>query len=376
MLEGKGHCEHGEFELRDGCPQCMAERKAEAEVNSPENVAKRIAAVQPQPIIVKVRFFSESSNEYRDTEYAYFSKEPLKVGDIVMEPVRGGTASKAMVSTIGVNEGDIAAFKDKVKTIPAASILQAELRPEQEEMEEPVEIVGEILQQPDAESPPLVTTAIKKPAGETAVALRPGEDIEAHDCFLEAQKLLDIAKSRAITTLEESKAANNDLALISKLTKLMDGKMKALLAPHKLETDAIRGTYKYLMAPILEANSITKNKMLAFDTKQRQIQAEQERINQQRLAAAQAEMNLKGELSESVNLVEVEKAPERVRTDMGTSFKTDRWKYKIDDINQLPREYMLPDDAQLSAIAKKHHDKKPVPGVTFYNDPYYKVRTK
>jgi len=278
LLEGKGHCEHGEFDLRTGCPTCTAARREEASVNSPENIAKRIAAVQP----------------------------------------------------------------------------------EQAEMETGLNSEGLTLVEVE----------------ETAVALRPFEDYEAHDCFLESERVLEIAKSRVITTLEESQAANADLALISKLTKQMDNKRKTLLAPSKEEADAIRDTYKYLMGPIIEANSITKNKMLAFDTKQRQIQAEQERINQQRLAAAQAEMNLKGELSESVNLVEVEKAPERVKTDMGTSFKTDRWKYKIDDINQLPKEYMLPDDAQLSAIARKHHDKKPVPGVTFYNDPYYTVRTK
>ncbi len=354
MLEGKGQCEHGEFDLREGCPKCTAARREEAEVNSPENIAKRIAEVQPKPIIVKVCFFSESQKEYGTTEYTYFSEVPLKIGDIVMAPVRG-TTSKARVSAIDVNEGDIAAFKDKVKTIPSSLVVEGLGTP----------IPEESLFLPGAS---LVE--------ETSIALRPFEDYEAHDCFLESEKVLEIAKSRTITTLEESQAATNDLSLISRLTKLMDGKLKALLAPHKVETDEIRDTYKYLMAPIIEANSITKSKMLAFDAKQRQLQQEQERINQQKLATAQAEMELKGELTESVNLVDVKKAPERVKTDMGTSFKTDRWKYRIDDIIQIPKEYMIPDDAQLSAIAKKHHDKKPVAGVTFYNDPYYAVRIK
>jgi len=292
----KGKCEHGEFELSEGCPLCIAKRKGaglppgfteqdveDAEVNSPENIAKRIATVQPVP-------------------------------DSVVEKMEADAKAAGFPS---VNEEN-----------------------------------------------------------ETAVALRPFEDYEAHDCFLESERVLEIAKSRTITTLEDSQEANNDLSLISRLTKVMDGKLKALLAPHKVETDEIRATYKYLMGPIIEANTITKSKMLAFNQEQRRIQQEQERINQQRLEAAQAEMNLKGELTESVNLVEVVKAPERVKTELGTSFKTDRWKYRIDDINQLPREYMIPDDAMLSSIAKKHHDKRAVAGVTFYNDPYYTVRTK
>jgi len=355
LLEGKGHCEHGEFDIREGCPMCMAARREEAEVNSPENIAKRIAEVQPKPIIVKVCFFSETQNEYSDTEYTYFSEVPLKIGDLVMAPVRGGTTSKARVSAIDVNEGDIAAFKDTVKTIPSG-------------------LVAEGLGAPNPKESLFLPGASL--VEETAVALRPYEDYEAHDCFLQSERVLEIAKARVITTLEESKLANDDLSLISKLTKLMDGKRKVLLAPSKEEADAIRDTYKYLMAPIIEANSITKSKMLAFDAKQRQIQQEQERINQQKMATAQAEMNLKGELSESVNLVEVVKAPERVKTELGTSFKTDRWKYRIDNIKLLDRAYMVPDDAQLSAIAKKHHDKKPVEGVIFFNDPYYTVRTK
>ena len=280
----KGKCEHGEFELSEGCHQCTADRMGK-EGNTETSIAEAI--------------------------------------------------KKAEANAIGVP-------------------------PPQEVMEAGLFIPGFTL----------------VGAEETTIALQPGEDIEVHGYFEESERVLEIAKSRVITTLEESQAANDDLVLISRLTKLMDDKRKALLAPLKVESDAIRDTYKYLMGPIIEANTITKNKMLAWDTKQRQIQQEQERINQQRLAAAQAEMNLKGELTESVNLVEVVKAPERVSTDMGTSFKTDRWKYRIDDINQLPKEFMIPDDAQLSAIAKKHHDKKPVPGVTFYNDPYYTVRNK
>jgi len=212
-------------------------------------------------------------------------------------------------------------------------------------------------------------------APETTLALRPGEDIEVHGYFEEALKLLEYAESRVITTVEDVKLATDDLSVISKLKKAMLEKRKSLLELLKAQSDAIRDTYNYLMAPVLEADKITRDKMLDFDMEQRRIQQEQEEINRKRQEAAEAEMRLKGELTESVNLVEVTKAPETVRTDMGLSTTTDRWKYRVDNPDLLPREYMIPDDAMLSVIAKKHHDKKPVPGVTFYNDPFITVRT-
>ncbi|MBA7684472.1 hypothetical protein ES703_92868 [subsurface metagenome] len=88
-------------------------------------------------------------------------------------------------------------------------------------------------------------------------------------------------------------------------------------------------------------------------------------------------MKLKGELTESVNLVEVApEAPKSVSTDMGTSGMTDSWKYEVFDFALLPDEYKVPDTAMLNSIAKKHHDQKQVPGVRFFNEPFITVRAR
>ena len=354
------------FKMLEGCPECIAERKAaEVAINPEASIAERIKETEEYQT-------RQSNADVKAMEEAIANKEPwLKVRPEQREMEEG------------LNSEGLTLVEAEETEEPPSYYCPADCQfsiPTEGPWDNPKD--GGCAKENEF---PLGTTLDSLPeyplcpfykCAEVSVALRPFEDYEAHDCFLESERVLEIAKSRVINTLEESQTANNDLALISKLTKLMDDKRKALLAPLKAESDTIRDTYKYLMAPIIEANTVTKSKMLAFDLKQKQIQQEQERINQQRLEAAQAEMNLKGELTESVNLVEVVEAPKRVRTDMGTSFKTDRWKYRIDDINQLSKEFMIPDDAQLSAIAKKHHDKKPVAGVTFYNDPYYTVRTK
>ncbi len=210
----------------------------------------------------------------------------------------------------------------------------------------------------------------------TAIALRPGEDIEAHNYFNEAMGLLKYAEGRVIKTLQDAQTATNDLALISKLKKAMEAKRKEKLAPHEAQVKAIRDTYTYLMTPVLEAERITKTKQVAFIQEQERIQREQEEINRKRMEAAQAEMKLKGELTESVNLVEVTEAPARIMTSLGSSGMVDHWVFEVIDILAVPREYLVIDSAMLNAIAKKHHDSKIIPGIKFINQPYIATRTK
>ena len=211
----------------------------------------------------------------------------------------------------------------------------------------------------------------------TAVALRPGEDLEAHGYYEEAEKVLTKAQAVVIATVDHIKLVNDDLSFISKLKKAMEGKRKSRLDPLKLEADDIRETYTFLMAPVLEASRIYKDKMLAYNAEQERIRREQEEINRKRQEAAEQEMKLKGELSESVNLVEVTpEAPKSVSTDMGASGQRDVWKYEVVNFAQLPDAYKMVDNAQLSAIAKRHHDQKEVAGVRFYNDPIIAVRAR
>lgn len=48
----KGYCEHGEFDLEKGCPQCIAEREAK-EGNTEESIAQAVEAVN-QTAVVKI----------------------------------------------------------------------------------------------------------------------------------------------------------------------------------------------------------------------------------------------------------------------------------------------------------------------------------
>ncbi len=273
-----------------------------------------------------------------------------------------GTPTKAKVSEVDVSSEEIAAFKDSVKTIPAGAKMEPRAAEALPAVGEPVVITEELLEET---------------APETTVALRPGVDVEVMSYYKDAQRLLGFAKDRVIATVEDNKLANDDLSIISKVKKVMENKRKSLLDPLKLQSDAIRDTYNYLMTPVLEADKITRGKMLAFDAEQRRIRAEQEEINRLRLEAAQKEMKLNGELSEPVEIVEVSPEPAKsVSTDMGSSGTVDHWKYEVFDFALLPDPYKMEDNAQLSAIAKRHHDQKQIPGVRFYNEPIIAVRAR
>jgi len=212
---------------------------------------------------------------------------------------------------------------------------------------------------------------------ETAIALRLGEDIEVMSYHEQAVKLLKYAEARIIATVDDNKLAVDDLSIISRLKKSMEAKRKEYLDPLKTQVDAINMTYKDLMEPVFSADKITRDKMLAFELKQRLIREAQEEVNRLRMEATKKDAALhNGELSESVNLIEVTPEVKTTRTDMGSSSMTDHWTYEVIDLLLVPREYLVIDNAQLTAIARSHHDRKQIPGIRFVNKPIISVRAK
>ena len=123
------HPEKGIIDLAEGCPECIADRQAaEADVNSPANIAKRIQEaeeravaqvptedekVTPPVSIVKVQY-SMTKNagtvdeyiQFGGRAYTYFTAEPLDVGDVVKVPVTNHEI-KGKVVEINVPESEI-----------------------------------------------------------------------------------------------------------------------------------------------------------------------------------------------------------------------------------------------------------------------------
>jgi len=212
----------------------------------------------------------------------------------------------------------------------------------------------------------------------TSLALiNPRQDESVIALHNEANKLLDYANARTITTLEDAKSATNDLSLISKLRKAMETKRKDYLLPFQEHVKEVNGIYQTLTAPIEQADKVTRAKWTAFTNEQARLKAEQERINNLRMEAAKAEAALNnGEIKESVNLVEVVEAPKRTITDMGSAGQRDNWTYEVVDFNLLPNEYKLPNNSLLNSLAKSVKNTRTIPGLRIYNDPTMVVRSR
>jgi len=424
-----GHCKHGEFILTEGCPQCIADRQA----------AEQASAQEPPVSIVKVKY-SMTKNAGTDHEYAafegraytYFAAEPLDVGDIVEVPVQNHNM-KAQVVEINVPESEIEAFRDKVKTIPAGSRIvedginrgpsylqktevelpAAETPPVAQvaSLFNPDDIQGRLVadEKASAEAGTLVGDLVlnePEPPQEEEGPYPPGaNDGETNDelvtpippalatietqvgksvpglfqLYQEASSLLQYAKTRVIATAEDLKPATDDLAIILTCRKAMEARKKELVGPIRAKLDLVNSCFNDLMYPVMEADRLTKAQVGKFDQEQRAKAAEAKRIEDEkaRLAREEAAFNGTGEVTVPTGTIEqVAPPPERTRTSMGTLSGRSNWKARVVDFKALPDEYKLPNESMLNAYARTHKGEGEIPGVEFYDDRNYSVRTK
>ncbi len=429
MIE-KGHCEHGEFDLLEGCPQCITERLG-------EELKEKL-----KTNIVKVQYYSDDGR-LSDRPYTYFTEDRLNVGDIVVVPVRD-TTGKAKVTAVDVPATEIANFKDKVKTIPTGSMVQnikvnlcdtCTLRNDYpiccapdivfgggkgndniihcskyvNGLASPCTIPLGIVQPTESSKgrttgfdpvnggsiPPSVTN-VGSSNGRILVSETSNEgsipsptvppiakelsiveaDTQVVGFYNQALSLRNIAKARVITCNNDLKPATDDLIIIRKVKKAMEEKRKEYLKPFQDHVKETNEAYKTLMEPIEEADKITAGKMLAFDAEQKRKIREAEAIEAEKLALARREEELTGE--HTVDLTPVEKpeaVPEHVRGDMGTTGQRDNWKWEVTDINQVPREYLMINVGMLTPIVKASKGKLTIPGIRIYNEPIIAYRS-
>ncbi len=207
------------------------------------------------------------------------------------------------------------------------------------------------------------------------VLITPDSDGQLMAFYNEALSLRKYAEARVIATNDDLKPATDDLAIIAKVKKAMEGKRKDYLSPFQNHVKEVNEAYKTLMEPVEQADKITRNKILTFSAEQERKRREAEAIEAEKLALAKREAELKGgEIT--VDLTPVEKpeaVPERIRTDMGTAGQRDNWKWEVVDINLVPREYLMINVGMLTPIVKASKGKLTILGIRIYNEPIIAV---
>ena len=212
-------------------------------------------------------------------------------------------------------------------------------------------------------------------AQQALIRVAPSEDAAVQALLQEVLGIQRYTEGRLIANTEDVKSVTNDLAVIGALKKRITEKQKQYLDPIKKHVADVADAFKLLLDPLAVADKILRDKVKEYDTKQQAIRAEQERINRLRLEAAEAEMKLRGELTESVQPVTVQPEPPRLyRSDLGTLGKADHWKVEVIDFSLLPDEYKLPDYTKLNKVARA--GVRSIPGCRIWNDPDIRVTVK
>jgi len=206
-------------------------------------------------------------------------------------------------------------------------------------------------------------------------APKPGSDVEVVNYYDQALRLKEYAESRVIRTIEDIRIATDDLSIISRLKKAMAEKKKEYLAPHQEQIKAINDNYKLWMEPVETADSITRDKIMAFNREQEDRRRKQEEINRKRMEAAQEEAALNnGEISEPVNLIEVTEAPKRVSTEMGTTGMAKIWKFEVTDFSLLPDRFKMENATLIGKVVRA--GEREIPGVRIWSEDTLRVTTK
>ena len=210
------------------------------------------------------------------------------------------------------------------------------------------------------------------PEATALINIRPQGDQAVIALYDQAVRLAEYARALTIGTDKDAKGAANDLAIIVGVTKAIEVERKKWTGPIISHLEAVRTAFGALTEPLAQANRMTREKILAYRAEQDRKRREAEAINQLRMEAAAAEMKLKGELTEPVDLVEAAApVPDHVRAEMGTLGKMMVPKWAVQDFSQVPDEYKVIDAARVGKLVRAGLEY--IPGVRIWKEETLRV---
>ena len=208
------------------------------------------------------------------------------------------------------------------------------------------------------------------------INISPDKDAAVTALYRESEKLLAFARGRVIATNEDLAPATEDLSLIANLKKAIEGKRKEYISPIREHLDAVNTTFKNFAAPLEEADRITREKIMDFRREQARKRLEAERIEDEKLALARREAELKGgEITVDLSPVEKpEAAPDKVHTEVGSAGTMVVRKWELVDIAQVPPEYLLVDAGKITKLVKAGIGN--IPGIRIYEEETLRVNAR
>lgn len=295
--------------------------------------------------LVKVQYYSETTGDLSARSYTYFSEDELKVGDVVIVPVKD-TTGRAKVSAVDMPEAEIQAFRDKVRVIPAGS----------GEPEKKVD-AGPYSSQ---EFPDPAAGAAQSPADietVTAVAtikVKPQDDPRIVALADEATKLRDFAIARTINTDADCKPATDDLSIIARVKKALTEARAEYVKPIRGYLEDVNAAFTKILAPLDEADKVTRSKILSYRDAQAKRAAQAEQLNREAadLARRQAEFSGTGEFTVDTKPVEAPAPVKRVSTELGTAGVVRNLTWELVEFSAVPDQYKVLDAGKITKLVK------------------------
>jgi len=208
------------------------------------------------------------------------------------------------------------------------------------------------------------------------IQIAPGADSIVTNLYAEARKLQEYAEKRIIEKNEDLGSATEDVSLIANLKKALEAKRKEYTGPVRDHLDSINATFKTIMAPVEEADRITREKIMAFRREQERKRAEAEAIDRERQELARREAELSGTGETTIDLTPVAKpeaVPDKVHTEVGTTGTMKVYKWELVDIALVPKEYIMVNGGMITSVVKASKGKIIIPGIKVWEEDTLRV---
>ncbi len=328
--------------------------------------------------LIKVRYL-DSSDLPMGREYTYFSEAPVVVDQKLVVPVRDSIGA-AQVTAIDVPEAEIAAFRDKVKTIRKSLEW-----PEPENAIEPDTVDANIEPQPTQELAQIEANTRPSPStvhSENPTVLQFGQQLihltalpEYRNLASSAMQLLAYAQGRSVRTDADARAATDDLVMIAATLKRLEVLQIQYLRPLRDTITALNAEFGAVKAPLTEATRLDKIGIQEYQMAVKKRADDLADIETERLKLAHMEAAV-NDGAHTQDLAPIAKpiVPERFSTYVGTTGTAKVRKFVITDFGSVPDEWKMLDTTKVGRAVRGGIGA--IPGIRIYLEETLRVTSR
>lgn len=225
---------------------------------------------------------------------------------------------------------------------------------------------------------------------ETTEAIVP---VEVQTKIKETTESLSIYDNYVVDSSEKYRIAAEDVKLIKAKAKILDDTKKSLTRPIEESKKKIIALFKKPLDFLKQAEMFVKKAMVLWDTEQEEKrQAEERRLAEIQQKEAEKLWQRAEKEAARIESLKTEKARETARAKAaelkaeaeatvavvsvveskaeeisGISKRKD-WKFRIINAEDIPREYLIPDEKYIGQIVRASKGKKEIPGIEIYSE--------